>query len=69
MGGKGCARCGKDPTSTAVIGFSVDYAYLDVCEEHLADLLQNARPADGHDETSRRRRIDARLSSPESRLP
>jgi hypothetical protein len=39
----GCTRCGADTSSTAVIGLSGTYAYLDVCEEHLTDLLRNAR--------------------------
>jgi hypothetical protein len=42
----GCARCGAAGTSTAVIGLGVAYAYLDVCDEHLIELLRNARPRD-----------------------
>jgi hypothetical protein len=48
-----CARCGAAGTSTAVIGLGGTYAYLDVCDEHLSDLLRNARPTGvGADEPS-----------------
>jgi hypothetical protein len=41
----GCARC-EEPATTVVVEFSAVTAYLDLCEEHLADLLRGARPAD-----------------------
>jgi hypothetical protein len=41
----GCARCDEAAT-TVVIEFSAATAYLDLCEEHLADLLRGARPAE-----------------------
>ena len=41
----GCARC-DEPATTVVVEFSAVTAYVDLCEEHLADLLQGARPAD-----------------------
>jgi hypothetical protein len=46
-----CARCGE-AASTVVIELSALRAYLDLCEPHLAELLQNARPTtspDTHD--------------------
>jgi hypothetical protein len=39
-----CATCGAPSATTAVIGLGATYAYLDVCDEHLSDLLRNARP-------------------------
>jgi hypothetical protein len=41
----GCARC-DEPATTVVVEFSAVTAYLDLCEEHLADLLRGAHPAD-----------------------
>jgi hypothetical protein len=41
----GCARC-DEPATTVVVEFSAVTAYLDLCEEHLADLLRGARPAE-----------------------
>jgi hypothetical protein len=41
----GCARC-DEPATTVVVEFSAVTAYVDLCEEHLADLLRGARPAD-----------------------
>lgn len=41
----GCARC-DEPATTVVIELSALTAYLDLCEEHLADLLRGARSAD-----------------------
>jgi hypothetical protein len=40
----GCARC-DEPATTVVVEFSAVTAYLDLCEEHLADLLRGARAA------------------------
>jgi len=48
-GPAGCARCGMGPTNTAIVGFSAAYAYLDLCDEHLVDLLRTAHPVDEHD--------------------
>ena len=41
----GCARC-DEPATTVVIGVSAVTAYLDLCEDHLASLLQGARPVE-----------------------
>jgi hypothetical protein len=41
----GCARC-DEPATTVVVEFSAVTAYVDLCEDHLADLLRGARPAD-----------------------
>jgi hypothetical protein len=49
----GCARC-DEPATTVVVEFSAVTAYLDLCEEHLADLLRAARPADPRDLGPRR---------------
>jgi hypothetical protein len=40
-----CARC-DEPATTVVFEFSAVTAYLDLCEDHLADLLRGARAAD-----------------------
>ncbi len=39
----GCARCGHAST-IAVIEFSATQAYIDLCEEHMQELLEGARP-------------------------
>jgi hypothetical protein len=41
----GCARCDEAGT-TVVVEFSAVTTYLELCEEHLADLLLGARPAE-----------------------
>ena len=41
----GCARC-DEPATTVVVEFSAMTAYLDLCGEHLGELLLGARPAD-----------------------
>lgn len=41
----GCARC-DEPATIVVVEVSAVTAYLDLCEEHLADLLRGARAAD-----------------------
>lgn len=63
----GCARCGAGPTSIAIIGFSAAYAYLEVCEEHLADLLRSARPAHNDDERASSPVHPPDLKRPQSR--
>jgi hypothetical protein len=40
-----CARC-DEPATTVAITFSVFSAYLDACPQHLADLLDDARPVE-----------------------
>lgn len=60
-----CARCGAADASTAVIMLGATYAYLDVCDEHLTELLRNARPVGNDDEltsASSPRAADAPLS-------
>ena len=39
-----CARC-DEPSTTVVAEISGLTVYIDVCPEHLAELLQGARPA------------------------
>jgi hypothetical protein len=41
--GPRCARCDRSST-TIVIEFAAVQVYLDLCEEHLAELLRGARP-------------------------
>jgi hypothetical protein len=41
----GCSRC-DEPATTVVVEFSAMTAYVDLCEQHLGDLLQGARRVD-----------------------
>lgn len=41
----GCARC-NEPATTVVVEFSATTAYVDLCEQHLGDLLLGARSLD-----------------------
>lgn len=41
----GCARC-DEPATTVVVEFSATTAYVDLCEQHLGDLLLGARRVD-----------------------
>jgi len=41
----GCARC-DEPATTVVVEFSAMTAYVDLCEQHLGDLLLDARSVD-----------------------
>jgi len=41
----GCARC-DEPATTIVVEFSAMTAYVDLCEQHLGDLLLGARPVE-----------------------
>jgi hypothetical protein len=45
LAGPICALCGQ-PASVVAIGWAVMWAYLELCEEHLANLLLNARPVE-----------------------
>src|SRR5687768_14455182 len=40
-----CSRCGASGVTVAV-GLAMTFAYLDLCELHLAELLRGARPID-----------------------
>jgi hypothetical protein len=51
----GCARCGR-PSTTVVVGFSALYAYLDLCEEHLREVLDGARRVEPGSPSSAERR-------------
>jgi hypothetical protein len=49
----GCARC-DEPATTVMVEFSAMTAYVDLCEQHLGDLLLGARPV-GRDDPSTHR--------------
>jgi len=38
-----CARC-DETAITVIVEFSVVQVYLDLCDEHLGELLRGARP-------------------------